>query len=264
MRRMTTSRRQFLHAAAALCAAAASAPLHAAARRRVLIVSTNVGTVGKDTSGTYLWEIAWPFQYFTEQGYEVDVVTPQGGKAAIYHVGNKRDDLAAIESSPAFREKTSSTLKPAAVNPALYAAVYYPGGHGQYFDVVEDQAIAAITAAIHRAGGVVGTAGHGVASLVNVKTVEGAYLVAGKRMTCFPTWGEKKYMNISGYGALLPFDMEQVLRARGADLVVCTEETRSDPAFTLITDEANRFVTGAWASGARPVAVEMARLLQKA
>ena len=241
---MNPLRRRLLGTISALPLVAIAAPKP----RKILIVSTNVAKVGENTSGTYLPEIAYPFQVFLDNGFEVDVVTPQGGKAAIYHVGNKREELAAIEASAAYRQKVARTLAP---------------GHGQYFDVVRDAAIARLTAAIHRNGGVVGTAGHGIASLVEVKTAEGAYLVAGKRITCFPTWAEKKWMNISGFGALLPFDMEEVLRARGADLVVCTEATRDDPALTLVTDEAKRFVTGAFASGARPVAIEMARLLRK-
>ena len=256
---MNPLRRRLLGTISALPLVAIAAPKP----RKILIVSTNVAKVGENTSGTYLPEIAYPFQVFLDNGFEVDVVTPQGGKAAIYHVGNKREELAAIEASAAYRQKVARTLAPGEVRTGDVAAVYYPGGHGQYFDVVRDAAIARLTAAIHRNGGVVGTAGHGIASLVEVKTAEGAYLVAGKRITCFPTWAEKKWMNISGFGALLPFDMEEVLRARGADLVVCTEATRDDPALTLVTDEAKRFVTGAFASGARPVAIEMARLLRK-
>jgi putative intracellular protease/amidase len=141
--------------------------------------------------------------------------------------------------------------------------VFYPGGHGQYFDVANDERIAAITAKIYEKGGVIGTAGHGVSSLISIQLSNGNYLVKGKTITCFPTWAEKKYMNISNYGKLLAFDMQEVLMRRGANLIVCTDEvTRSNPAMTNVIDAKNRMVTGAFATSAGWVATEMMKLIK--
>ncbi len=228
---------------------------------RILIVSTNRDTVGTNASGTYLPEIAYPFQFFTDQGYEVDIVTPKGGKAAIY----QRDlptELEKIFNSKLFKLKTNQTLSPESVKPNEYGAVFYPGGHGQYFDVVHDERIAQLTAAIYEAGGVVGTAGHGVASLIEVRLSNGQYLIKGKKITCFPHWAELKWMNISNYGKLLAFNMEEVLARRGADLVVCTFETRNDSALTLVVDKPNHIVTGSFAGSAKWVAEQMTKLLK--
>lgn len=233
-----------------------------AQKQRILIVSTNRDSVGTHVSGTYLPEMAYPFQYFVNNGFEVDIVTPKGGKAAVYW----RDvppALEQIQKSELFVAKTTNTLSPKDVDPANYAAVFYPGGHGQYLDVVNDERIAALTAAIHERGGIVGTAGHGVASLINVQLKDGKYLVAGKKMTCFPHWAELKWMNISEYGKLLAFDMQEVLERRGARLVVSTFETRTEPSLTLVTDPANRIVTGSFASSAQWVAEQMVMLIKK-
>lgn len=231
-----------------------------AQKNKILIVSTNRDSVGTHASGTYLPEIAYPFQYFTEQGYDVSIITPKGGKASIY----KRDLPALLEqiaTSELFIKKTNETLSPAAINPKEYVAVYYPGGHGQYFDVVHDERIAQLTATIYEQGGVVGTAGHGVASLIEVRLKNGQYLIKDKKITCFPHWAELKWMNISNYGKLLAFDMEDVLRRRGAQLVISTFETRTDPQLTLVTDQSNRLVTGSFASSAKWVAEQMHTLL---
>ncbi len=232
-----------------------------AQKPRVLIVSTNRDSVGVNASGTYLKEIAYPFRQFTSEGFDVDIVTPRGGRAAIYLVGNTPDDLSAIQNDELFVGKTLATLQPGQVDPMLYSAVFYPGGHGQYFDVVHDERIARITATIYENGGVVGTAGHGVASLVDVRLSNGDYLVAGKRLTCFPHWAELKWMNISNYGKLLAFDMEEVLARRGALLSVSTFETRSSSEQTLVADSINRLVTGAFASSAQWVAQQMVSLI---
>ncbi|AXE21958.1 hypothetical protein DR864_29280 (plasmid) [Runella rosea] len=231
--------------------------------KKILIVSTNRDSVGTNVSGTFLKEIAYPFQYFTDKGFEVDIVTPKGGKAAIYSTGEVPDVLRSIRQSTLFMAKTSATLKPDEVTASKYAAVFYPGGHGQYFDVISDERIARLTATIYENGGTIGTAGHGVASLIDVKLSSGKYLIDGKRITCFPHWAELAWMNISSYGKLLPFDMQEVLARRGANLVVSTKETASDKALTLVADHPNRLVTGSFASSAPWVAEQMVSIISR-
>lgn len=229
---------------------------------KILIVATNTDTVGNYKSGSYLMEIAYPFQYFTDKGYDVDILTPKGGKTSIYHNGKVVEDLFKIQQSGLFIKKTNTSLSPVDVKPADYVAVFYPGGHGQYFDVMYDERIAAISARIYEKGGVVGTAGHGVASLTNIQLSNCQFLVTGKKITCFPHWAELRFMEISNYGKLLPFDMEEVLGRRGATLIVCTPETRPNKEYTHIVDAKNRLVTGAFATSAQWVAEEMIRLLK--
>lgn len=233
-----------------------------AQKKKILIVSTNRDTVGTYVSGTFLREIAYPFQHFINKGYAVDIVTPNGSKAAIYHWGETPPALEQTWKSELFIDKTNDTLSPAQVVARDYAAVYYPGGHGQYFDVVNDERIASLTTSIYENGGVVGTAGHGAASLINVRLSNGKFLVDGKRITCFPHWAELAFMNISNYGKLIAFDMEEVLARRGANLVVCTKETRPNPEFTQVIDEKNRMVTGAFAGSAQWVAEQMVLLIE--
>jgi len=68
-------------------------------------------------------------------------------------------------------------------------------------------------------------------------------------------------MDISNYGQLLPFDMEDVLCERNAKLVVCTKETMSQNDLVVVSDAAARLVTGSFAKSAGEVAVRMHRLL---
>ena len=129
------------------------------AQNKILIVSTNKDSVGRDASGSYVKEIANPFRHFKQAGLEIDVVTPKGGKAAIY--GSVTSDLQDIVNDSLYINKVMNTLTPDQVRYKDYAAVFYPGGHGQYFDVVSDERIAALTATIYENKGVIGTAGHG-------------------------------------------------------------------------------------------------------
>ncbi|MCE3229051.1 MAG: hypothetical protein K0S32_3602 [Bacteroidetes bacterium] len=69
---------------------------------KILIVATNISTLGCNTSGTFLMEIAYPFQYFIDNGFDVDIVTPKGGKTAIYENWMMPDDLKKIKQSELF------------------------------------------------------------------------------------------------------------------------------------------------------------------
>jgi len=233
-----------------------------AQQKNILIISTNIDSVGSNRSGTYLPEIAFAFKVFTDKGYSVDIVTPKGGKASIYEA-KVPADLQQIRDSKAYIDKVNNTLSPDLVDASTYVGVYVPGGHGQFFDVATDERIATIIARIYEAGGVVGTAGHGTASIVNVKLSNCSFLVAGKKMTTYPSWGEVKWMNISNYGKLLPFDMAEVIKRRGAQLVMATLETSNDRNLTNVVDAPNRFVTGSFASSAAWVSEEMIKLVSR-
>jgi putative intracellular protease/amidase len=230
---------------------------------RILILATNVPALANGkTSGTYLVEIAVPFSVFKEAGFEVDIATPRGGPTAIYHVGRKSERLAAAEADPEFKARTAVSLRPDEIQPGRYAAVYYPGGHGQVFDLAGTAELHRAAEEIHGAGGWVGTAGHGAAMLVKLTAKDGRPFAAGKKLTCFPTWGELRFMDISEFGKLLPFNMETELRAQGADLHVPKESDTRDSA--VVIDEANRLITGAWAANAEAVARQLVARLRPA
>jgi putative intracellular protease/amidase len=230
--------------------------------KKILIVATNVDSLGNNVSGTYLMEIAFPFKHFMDNGYEVDVLTPKGGAVALYH-REVSPELAHIQQDEKFIRKTANTLTPIQARASDYVAVFYPGGHGQYMDVVNDERISKLVATIYEAGGVIGTAGHGAASLINIQLSNGKYLVDGKRLTCYPTWAEKVFMKNSDYGKLLHFDMEEVLSRRGARLVTSTHETSKDANFNRVIDATGRLVTGAFAQLAQWAAEETVKLLKE-
>lgn len=126
--------------------------------QKILIISTNVGILDNASNGTFLMEIAYPVLVFMEAGFEVDILTPKGGKAARYHRGELPKSLAKIQYSEYFKQKTENTLLPNQINTKEYAGVYYPGGGGQFYDMVSNQEISRIAASIYESGGIVGAA----------------------------------------------------------------------------------------------------------
>jgi hypothetical protein len=69
-------------------------------------------------------------------------------------------------------------------------------------------------------------------------------------------------MNISNYGKLLAFDMQEVLARRGAKLTVCTEATYGNKELNEVVDKKNRMVTGAFANSAKWVAERMMEIIK--
>ena len=230
-------------------------------KKKILIVGTNVNSFGTTGNGTLSWEIGYPFQYFIDNGFDVDIITPKGGKAAIYDLFVPKD-LERILQSELFTLKTKNSLSPDQINDSTYCAVFYPGGYGQFIDVIENVRICDITARIYERVGVIGTCGHGTASLINIKLNNSKYLVDGKKMTCFP-WSMERTMSFSNYGTALPFNMEDVLTKRGANLLFCPKGSKQNKECAVIVDVLNRMITGTSAFEAQGVAEEMVKLLKK-
>lgn len=228
--------------------------------KKILIVATNVNSFGSTGNGTLSWEIGYPFQYFIDKGYQVDITTPKGGKVALYDL-MVPDDLKKILQSELFLSKTKNSLSPGQVKDSAYIAVFYPGGYGQFLDVVDNTQLSRLISKIYEKGGVIGTCGHGAASLTNIKLSNSKYLVDGKKITCFP-WSMEKKMSQSNYGMGIPFNMEKVLAQRGANLIFCPNGSKPSRECTIAVDDANRIVTGASAFEAQGVSEEMVKLLQ--
>ncbi|MDI9347989.1 MAG: type 1 glutamine amidotransferase domain-containing protein [Methylacidiphilales bacterium] len=181
---------------------------------KILFVVTShdkKGSTGEPT-GFYLSEVSHAWNVLVGAGYEIDFVSPKGGKAPVdgFDLGdavNKKfwDDAK-------YRAKVENTLTPAQVRPEEYGAIYYAGGHGTMWDFPDNTAIASLATLIYERGGVVGAVCHGPAGLVNIKLSNGKYLVEGKRINAF-TNEEEIAVKLQG---VVPFMLESRLIERGA------------------------------------------------
>ena len=223
-----------------------------AQNKKVLIVSTNIDSLQNMPNGTFLMEIAYPFLAFTNAGVQVDILTPKGGKAALYHRGPMPESLSAIQQSNEFVVKTMHTLAPDQVIVSDYSGIFYPGGGGQFYDVVNNNSISTIAARIYENGGVIGSTGHGPVSLINIKLSDSTYLVKGKRITCFPKYASAKW---------LPIDWEKELSDKGASVILPTTAEEKDKGLQL-QDKDTRIISGSFAENAQWVAEQMANFIR--
>ena len=125
------------YALAFICCLAASAFMPAtaiaAAKGKVLFVASNVLDMGdpeKHDARNNLWGYAPPFHVFVMHGYEVDFVSPKGGR-----VDFMMDPLGISSYAIRYENflgKAGNTLKPVQVDAAQYQAVYVGAGYGTF------------------------------------------------------------------------------------------------------------------------------------
>jgi putative intracellular protease/amidase len=183
-------------------------------KKKVLFVVTShdkKGNTGQPT-GYYLPEVTHPWDVLHGAGYEIDFVSPKGGKAPID--GFNLDDPINKKfwEDTKYRTKIENTLKPSEVNPEEYSAILYAGGHGTMWDFADNAELAQIAAKIYENQGVVSAVCHGPAALVNVKLSDGSYLVADKKINAFTNEEEVAV----GLEKVVPFLLETTLIERGA------------------------------------------------
>ncbi|NMH28031.1 type 1 glutamine amidotransferase domain-containing protein [Flavobacterium sp. SE-s28] len=181
--------------------------------KKILFVVTShdkKGDTGEPT-GFYLSEVSHPWHILTAEGYEIDFVSPKGGKAPVDGFDLNDPINKEFWENPVYRNKIEHTLKPSEVNPANYIAIYYAGGHGAMWDLPDNKELQNIAALIYENGGIVAAVCHGPAGIVNIKLSNGKYLVDGKRVSGF-TNEEEKAVKLEN---IVPFLLESKLIERG-------------------------------------------------
>lgn len=219
---------------------------------KIAIVLTSHGELGDTgrTTGFYLPEAAHPYAVFTQAGYAVDFVSPQGGEPPMDGVDRADPVQQAFLESAEAMAKIRATLRPEDVDPADYDVIFYAGGHGTMWDFPDDARLAMIAATIYENGGVVAAVCHGPAGLVNIMLGDGTYLVAGKTVSAFTNEEEAAV----GLSEVVPFLLETTLRERGAQITKA-------PNFAAHTAVDGRLVTGQNPASAAPVAEQVLHVL---
>lgn len=220
--------------------------------KRVLFVLTSTEQLG-DTghkTGAYLSEITHPYDEFVRAGYEVDMISPLGGKVPLD--GVKMDDPlnATWMNDEEFLSKVEGTLKPWQVTARDYGAIFFAGGHGTMFDFPENLQLQKLTAEIYENNGVVGAVCHGPAALVNVRLSNGQYLIKGHEVSCFTNDEEETV----GMEKAVPFLLQTRLQERGA-------HHTSSPRFACHVVKSGRLVTGQNPASAAGVGKAMVEVL---
>lgn len=182
-------------------------------KEKILFVLTSHGIKGKtgEKTGFHLSEAAHPWKVLNDAGYEVDFVSPQGGKPPVEAFDLSDPISKEFWEDSKVSKKLEDTMKPSDVDAAEYKAIFYVGGHGAMWDLPDNLELRKITTEIYESKGVVASVCHGPAGLVNVKLSDGSYLLDGKKVNSFTDEEEKD----AGAEDVVPFMLESKIRERG-------------------------------------------------
>jgi len=185
--------------------------------KKVLFVVTSNDKLGNTGEKTGFWseEFAAPYYELLDQGVDITIASPLGGQPPIdpksADPASATEDTKRFDADKVLQEKLKNTLKLSTVNQKDYDAVFYPGGHGPLWDLVEDRNSIALIESFYTHNKPVAFVCHAPAVLKNVK-VNDQYLVKGKKVTGFTNAEEEAV----GLTKVVPFLLEDALASNGA------------------------------------------------
>ena len=184
--------------------------------KKVLFVVTSNDKLGNTGEKTGFWseEFAAPYYELLDQGVEITIASPLGGQPPIdpksADPSSATEDTRRFDADKVLQEKLKNTLKLSTVNQKDYDAVFYPGGHGPLWDLVQDKNSISLIESFYTHNKPIAFVCHAPAVLKNVK-INGEYLVKGKKVNGFTNDEEEAV----GLTKVVPFLLEDALSSNG-------------------------------------------------
>ncbi|HUA61435.1 MAG TPA: type 1 glutamine amidotransferase domain-containing protein [Verrucomicrobiae bacterium] len=205
---------------------------------KILMVLTShdqLGNTGRKT-GFWLEEFAAPYYVFRDAGVDLTLASPQGGQPPIDPKSdlpeNQTPAMARFKQDKDAQEALAHTRRLADLKSEDFDTIFYVGGHGPMWDLVDNPVSIALIESFYNAGKPVAAVCHAPGVLHRVM-YQGAPLVKGKRVTGF-TNGEEEAVHLT---KVVPFLVEDELKRIGG-----LYEKAADWAPFAVVD--GRLVTG--------------------
>ena len=221
-------------------------------KKKILIIVSNAHAIGPKNrrTGTFLPEVAHPYEAFDQANYKIDFVSLNGDTPFLDAL-----NLAGDPSNLSFLtgngwEAMQKASKLSDVDVSSYDAIFVPGGLAPMVDMAEHALLKKVIAETYERNAVVGAVCHGPVSLLNVKLSDGSYLLSGKNITSFTDEEEASYAI-----ADVPFLLQTALTDQGAVF-----HAASPWSVNSIAD--GNIVTGQNPASAKEVAVKMIAILE--
>src|SRR3954467_12013670 len=183
---------------------------------KILMVLTShdqLGNTGRKT-GFWLEEFAAPYFVFRDAGVELTLASPKGGQPPIDPKSdlpeNQTDAMTRFKNDSAAQQVLSQTIKLADAKSEDYDTIFYVGGHGPMWDLVDNPVSIALIESFYNSGKPVAAVCHSPAVFHKV-TYKGEPLIKGKRVTGF-TNGEEEAVQLTH---VVPFLVEDELKRVG-------------------------------------------------
>ncbi len=199
-----------------------SANIDTHSQKRILMIAANPAT--SPTTGWpvgFWWaELTHPWWAFKEAGYEVDIVSPQGGDLMADGFSDPEDESGysahdilslGFKHGVATKDLIKGTRTIADVTLDDYDAVFVAGGQSPMVTMADDDELHGFVARAYEAGKVVAVVCHGTAVLLKTRLSTGELLVSGKVWTGFAD-AEEKFADDYVGQKIQPFWIEEEAR----------------------------------------------------
>ena len=185
---------------------------------KVLIVLTSHSDLGNTGEKTGFWveEFAAPYYVLADADVELTIASPKGGQPPVDPKSESPD--AQTQATKRFYsdneaiDKVAHSLRLCEVNQKDYDAVFYPGGHGPLWDLVNDEHSIHLIEDFYNHQKPIAFVCHAPAALIKVKDKEGQPIVKDKEVTGFSDSEEEAV----GLTKIVPFLLEDELQKLGA------------------------------------------------
>ena len=201
---------------------------------KILMIVTGASTLTlndgtEHPTGFWAEELVTAHRDLVAAGHTVTITTPDGvtptvdaGSLDPSQAGGELSARRLADYLDAIATELASATPIAAVDPADYAAIVLPGGHGPMTDLAFDENVGRVLIAANDAGTIIAPFCHGPAALLSATLPDGSFAFAGRRLTVFTDEEERT----GGTGEKTPWWVESRLRERGA--VIDSAEPWSD------------------------------------
>ena len=183
---------------------------------KILMVLTShdiLGNTGRKT-GFWLEEGAAPYYVFRDAGVELTLASPKGGQPPIDPKSdlpeNQTPAMTRFKQDPVAQKDFAHTVKLKDMRSESFDAIFYSGGHGPMWDLVDNPDSIALIESFYNSGKPVAAVCHAPAVLHRVM-YKGAPIVKGKRVTGFAN-SEEAEVQLTH---VVPFLVEDELRRLG-------------------------------------------------
>ncbi|MEI9982878.1 MAG: type 1 glutamine amidotransferase domain-containing protein [Aliidongia sp.] len=183
---------------------------------KILMVLTShdqLGNTGRKT-GFWLEEFAAPYFVFRDAGVHLTLTSPKGGQPPIDPKSdlpeNQTSAMARFKADETAQKELSKTTKLADMRSEDYDTIFYVGGHGPMWDLVDNPDSIALIESFYNSGKPVAAVCHSPPVFHRV-TYNGAPMIKGKRVTGF-TNGEEAAVQLT---KVVPFLVEDELKRVG-------------------------------------------------
>src|SRR4051812_35682899 len=184
---------------------------------KILMVLTShdqLGNTGRKT-GFWLEEFAAPYFVFRDAGVQLTLASPKGGQPPIDPKSdlpeNQTSAITRFKEDPSAQQALSRTVPLPGVRSEDFDTIFYVGGQGPIWDLVDNPDSIALIESFYDSGKPVAAVCHSPGVFHRVMH-QGEPLVKGKRVTGF-TNGEEEAVHLTH---VVPFLVEDELTRLGA------------------------------------------------